>query len=480
MRRLAQALAACAMLQAGAAAALPAFGHVVIVVEENREFTQVIGNPNVPYLNSLAASFGLATNFFADVHPSIGNYFMMTAGSTVTSNDQFSGTVPDDNIVRRLIAGGQSWKAYAEAIPSAGDLGAGIPPYARWHNPLSFFTDVVNDPAQAANLVPFSQFPADLAANALPRYAFVVPDLDHDAHNGTLAEADAWLEAHIAPLLADPAFQQDGLLIICFDEGTTDTNGGGRIAWLAASPYSKSAFQSVVFYRHASTLRLSAAGLGLAAFPGAAAAAPDMGEFFNAARDTAAPGAPSALRLRGAAPLSLTISWTPATDDLYVSRYLVDVSTDAAFGSFVGGRDRTLLNLAGRTVFTAGGLTPGAVYHFRARAEDAAGNRSAYSPVFTASTPPAPDSARDAFAFPNPFRPARGPAFLTFAKTPAGATVRIYTMTGDLVRELTADRGGRATWDGANGSGRPAASGIYFAVVRGGGDQKTVRFAIER
>ena len=101
-------------------------------------------------------------------------------------------------------------------------------------------SDVRNDPSQQQNLVPFTQLATDIANHALPNYGFIVPDLLDDAHDGTLAQADAWLQANIAPLLASPDFNTPGggLLIITFDESEdSDTQfGGGHVAWVAVGP----------------------------------------------------------------------------------------------------------------------------------------------------------------------------------------------------------------------------------------------------
>jgi hypothetical protein len=79
---------------------LPAFSHVFIVVEENHNYSSVIGSSSMPYLNSLANKYGLATQYYANTHPSIGNYFELTAGQIITNNDSFNGTVSADNVVR--------------------------------------------------------------------------------------------------------------------------------------------------------------------------------------------------------------------------------------------------------------------------------------------------------------------------------------------------------------------------------------------
>jgi len=261
------------------------FGHVFIVVEENANYSDVIGDSSMPYLNSLARHYGLATQYYGNAHPSIGNYFMMTVGDTITNDDGYSGIVSDDNVVRALVAGGKTWKSYAEDLPCIGYRGAGVGRYARKHNVFALLSDVVGDTAQAQHLVPFAQLTTDLATHALPDYAFIVPNLCNDAHDCPLRTADTWLKAHIDPLVQSATFQEDGLLIIVFDEaGLRDsTNGGGRIPCVVVSPKAKRGYQSTTVYQHQSLLRLSLKAVGVTAFPKAAASAPDMGEFFDGA-----------------------------------------------------------------------------------------------------------------------------------------------------------------------------------------------------
>ncbi|HEY2912745.1 MAG TPA: alkaline phosphatase family protein, partial [Candidatus Angelobacter sp.] len=227
-------------------AQIPNSNHVVVVLEENESYSAVIGSSSMPYLNSLASQNALATQYYANVHPSIGNYFMVTAGQIITNNDSLNSTVNVDNIVRHLLTAGKTWKSYAENLPSVGYTGGDQYPYVRHHNPLSYFSDVVNSGVQRLNLVPFTHFAADLNNNALPNYSFIVPNENHNAHDCPtaptgctnavkLAMADAWLKNNIAPLLNNPGFQQDGILIIVFDESfDTDTaHGGGHVVALA-------------------------------------------------------------------------------------------------------------------------------------------------------------------------------------------------------------------------------------------------------
>jgi len=260
----------------------PRFNHVFIVVEENTDYANVIGSVSMPYLNSLAQQYGVATQYYADTHPSIGNYFMLATGQIVTNNDSYSSVVSVDNVVRELVAAGKTWKSYAEDLPSVGFTGATSGGYARKHNVFALLSDVANDPIQVTNLVPFTQFATDLANGTLPAYSNIVPNLCNDAHDCPLSTADAWLKNNIDPLIKSAQFQQDGLLLILFDEAGGDpSHGGGRVAWIAVSGKSKPGYQSTSLYQHASTLRLSLKVLGVTAYPSSAATAPDMDEFFN-------------------------------------------------------------------------------------------------------------------------------------------------------------------------------------------------------
>ena len=254
---------------------VPQFGHVVLVVEENSSYSQVIGNTAMPYLNSLASQYGLATQYFANVHPSLGNYFMLTTGQIVTNDNSFVGTVDVDNIARELTASGRSWKSYAESRndPSL---------YVKRHDPLSYFSDVTSSSTQMQNLVAMPQFSADVKNNSLPNFSFVVPNLQDDGHDGSLQAADDWLKKNIDPLISSATFPQDGLLIIVFDESldSDSEHGGGHVAAVIVSAKARQGFQSTTFYQHQSVLRLILEGLGVTNFPGDSSTAPDMGEFF--------------------------------------------------------------------------------------------------------------------------------------------------------------------------------------------------------
>src|SRR5262249_31708780 len=154
--------------------------------------------------------------------------------------------------------------------------------------------DLIDDSSQAANLLPFSQFSSDLANGQLPAYSFIVPNQNNNAHDcpaglsscsdtQKLTAADNWLQASLDPLLMSSLFEQDGLLIITFDESElNDTaHGGGRIPFLVIGPKAKVGYQSTTFYQHQSTLRLTLELMGIKDMLGEAASAPDMTEFFK-------------------------------------------------------------------------------------------------------------------------------------------------------------------------------------------------------
>ena len=127
-------------------------------------------------------------------------------------------------------------------------------------------TDVQNSSAQVQNLVPFTQFASNLAGGNLPNYSFIVPNLCNDGHDCPLTTVDPWLQANIDPLIKNPVFQKDGLLIVVCDESQNyNTHGGGRIPAVLISPaFSRVAYQSTTRYQHQSLLRLTLEGLGRA------------------------------------------------------------------------------------------------------------------------------------------------------------------------------------------------------------------------
>ncbi len=262
--------------------------HIVLVMEENKSYSAVVGDSAWPNLNQLIANGALATNYYANSHPSIGNYFMLTTGQLLTTNDS-SKTVWDvDNIARRMLAANIPFRIYAEGIAQGyvgGDTGA----YLVRHNPFALLSDVGGNPAVANQTIwPFTQFATDLANGTLPEFSYIVPDIYDDAHNGTAQQADLWLQTNVViPLSNTPSFAPagDGLLIVGFDEAADSdtTNGGGHVACVFWGPIAKTGYtqSSTTLYQHQSMLSALMGELGLPNPPAAAATAPAMSEFLQ-------------------------------------------------------------------------------------------------------------------------------------------------------------------------------------------------------
>jgi len=313
-----------------APAPLPRFEHVFVVVEENEGYDEVIGNTkDLPYLNELAAKYGVATNYFANTHPSLNNYFYLTAGRMGTRSpwvgglaDLFPGEVAGDNIASILSANGKTWKAYAEGLPRAGYVGPDRVPYVKRHNPFAYFENVrqgkvaSGQEPPAANIVPFANFAGDREHDKLPDYSFIAPNLYNDGHSDpatrrsaacgdhrALQNVDSWLKTNMEPLIKSDGFQHGGLLVIVFDEACEagpkadwrydpsrpGVKGGGRIPALIISSRTPAGITRDGLYHHESVLRLSLRALGIEQFPGRAKGAPDMDGFFAAQPEKAKP-----------------------------------------------------------------------------------------------------------------------------------------------------------------------------------------------
>jgi phosphatidylinositol-3-phosphatase len=266
----------------GAAATAPA--HVVLVIEENRSFSTVYPW-GMPWLSALADANGIATNYLSDEGGSLHAYLWLSSGSGENSFGCDGGTcakpITSDNIFRELNKAGFSWKVYAESLPYAGFMGGSYGKYVRRHNPAPFYSNVIDSKEEQLNIVQLKQFAIDVAAKQLPVYSIIVPNLLHDAHDGTPREADGWLKENISPLLASSFFQPggDGVLFITFDNADRDAQGHVLTAVIGPRVIPKTKIS--LHFRHENTLRTIMELLGLTNFPGASAAAAPMKEFFK-------------------------------------------------------------------------------------------------------------------------------------------------------------------------------------------------------
>lgn len=204
-------------------AAVPRPDHVVVVVMENHSSTNIIGNPAAPYINSLATSGASMTQSYAITHPSQPNYIALFSGSTNgVTGDSCPYTFSTPNLGAELIAAGLRFGGYSESMPSIGYTGCAVNNYARKHNPWVNFTNV-----PAASNLPLTSFPTDFSS--LPTVSFVIPNLLNDMHDGTVAQADTWLQGQVDGYVTW-AKQHNSILLLTWDED--DNRAGNQIPTL--------------------------------------------------------------------------------------------------------------------------------------------------------------------------------------------------------------------------------------------------------
>ncbi|MGE0066165.1 MAG: alkaline phosphatase family protein [Solirubrobacterales bacterium] len=227
-------------ITAPAAGAAPTSSHVVLIVLENHEFDEVIGAPEAPFLNGLATRGALATNYHAIGHPSLPNYLALLGGSTYGVGENCGGCMtPGPNLATQLSAAGIAWRAYMGAMPRACFAGAEAGQYVKRHNPFMHSRAVASDPALCRRVVPETGLDADLRRHRLPAFAWLSPNLCADGHDCLLTNADRHLAALIPRIT--PQLGPHGLLVVTFDEGTSDADccggtAGGRVATILAGP----------------------------------------------------------------------------------------------------------------------------------------------------------------------------------------------------------------------------------------------------
>lgn len=204
---------------------LPVYDHIVIVIEENKDYKQIIKNPAAPYINSILKAQGASfTRMYAEEHHSEGNYLWLFSGSNqnVGFTDKLpTKCFPTSSLGEQLIRAGLSFKGYSEDLPAIGFDQGTKGNYARKHVPWISFCKMPNGKtvAESSNLRFNEDFPTDY--NSLPKVSFVIPNLIHDMHNGSppfnIAAGDLWLKEHLDGYY-NWAKDHNSLLILTFDE----------------------------------------------------------------------------------------------------------------------------------------------------------------------------------------------------------------------------------------------------------------------
>jgi hypothetical protein len=212
--------------------------HIAVILMENEEYGDIIGQRSTPYINSLARRNALATSMYAVSHPSLPNYLALTGGSTFgISRDCTGCTVAATSLVDQLEHARISWKAYMENYPGRCFTGPEAGEYAKKHDPFIYYEHVFRNPAWCAHIVPLSGLAADERGATLPAFIWITPNLCNDMHDCSPATGDKFLSTLVPRLLR--ALGPHGLLFVTWDEGTSGAGccklaSGGHIATIVA------------------------------------------------------------------------------------------------------------------------------------------------------------------------------------------------------------------------------------------------------
>jgi phospholipase C len=251
--------------------------HVFIIVEENHDWQNIYNNTDAPYINNtLLTQGGFATDYhnvdkhLNELHPSEPNYIMLEAGRIAFPDYTFTtdklpgtknSTSSHNHLAYLLDKSGYSWKSYQEDISGIDCPINAINNYAPKHNPFVYFQDVSGNPPGNTNIYcqkhvrPLSELQRDLQTDTIANYTFITPNLQHDMHDGTIAQADTWLSQVVPIITNSKIFKKDGALFITWDEGNEGTDENNPIGMIIESPFAKKNYHNSTSYTHASLVK---------------------------------------------------------------------------------------------------------------------------------------------------------------------------------------------------------------------------------
>ena len=274
--------------------------HVVVVIEENHSFSQIIGSSSAPFINSLAQQGALFTQSFAVEHPSQPNYLDLFSGSNQgVTDDSCPHSFSTENLATELTAAGQTFTGFSEDLPAAGSTVCTSGAYAEKHAPWVNFTNV-----PAASNQPFTSFPTDFTN--LPAISIIDPNLNDDMHDGTIAQGDTWLQQHLNTYIQF-AQTHNSLFVLTFDED--DNASGNQIATIFVGPMVKQG-QFTETINHFNVLRTLEDLYGLTHAGSAASATPISDVWKTPTADFSIAASPASLSVTQGASGTSTISTT--------------------------------------------------------------------------------------------------------------------------------------------------------------------------
>lgn len=267
--------------------AVPRYDHILVIIEENQGLQDIVDKPFTPRLTALAKSYGLATRYYAIVHPSEGNYVAMLGGDNFGIHDDDAyfckphspeptckgsdapgfpdHTIRTQSLVDQMTAHGLSWTGYFQSLPSPGAMDVTWPAvgnqqrlpaalYASKHNGFNTFASQQHDLQRAQHIVDFHQLDTDLAAGTIPNFAHIVPDQCDDMHGlkgenvppdctkeneaGRIARGDAFAGALVDKIMHSPVWTGPGntAIVVTFDEASHRLYSGDALGCCGFQP----------------------------------------------------------------------------------------------------------------------------------------------------------------------------------------------------------------------------------------------------
>ena len=264
----------------GTKSGTPTTSKVMVVFEENHDYSAIIGSKQAPTINAIAQACGVATDYQSLTHPSLPNYLAATSGQSYASSPWDSDCSPggtcltaNDNIFNQV--GSTRWKSYAESMTGNCST-SGASTYAPRHNPALYYTDLTS--ACATDDVPLGTttsgaLESDIATGSLPTVSTVTPNLNDDMHDGTIAQGDSWLATWVPKIVAGPDYQSGHLtVLIVWDEGSGSGNSASTVLLEVLSPYVATGARSATAFTHYSLLGAAESVAGVAPLGQAATA----------------------------------------------------------------------------------------------------------------------------------------------------------------------------------------------------------------